>query len=439
MSLRATVGNFALFHDKQGEYDVLVLEVESEDLHSLNAWLGALEHTDTFPEYKPHITVAYVRPGAADHFEGKPGPLTGATLALDSLVFSAADGRTTRIENDGDATYQEELARVLKLWRRKALRRLAGGESAGCAFTTDILSREAVSQVRADLSRCTTREQVSGVFALVGEALARGAKDQPRGKTTDKTNSGSFAPAGHGGKALSADELKHRAFWGTSQRDAETKRLFNGDVSVNVLHPEEVNDISTDYFGRTLDAPEWGQLVGAPDGSHVAVRAFNHYKIDIRIEHDEYIRNYAIRQVHPGDHRTEKDAYIENVVFVKGSEAPERLAPRMLAYEFKKAAELGMDTVTLEAAGEGGSGSGWTGYSRWPQLGFNADLTGREMDMLPDDLAGAEDLHSLMALPGGFEWWKENGSGREMFFDLTPGSESLKVFNKYLDDKGIKI
>jgi 2'-5' RNA ligase len=54
-------------------YEVLKIEVDGERLRELNALVTSqLECTDTYPTYKPHITLAYIKPGSCDHLLEKP-------------------------------------------------------------------------------------------------------------------------------------------------------------------------------------------------------------------------------------------------------------------------------------------------------------------------------------------------------------------------------
>lgn len=54
--------------EKAGKYDVIKLAVNGKKLRELNAKVSAsLECTDTYKEYNPHITIAYVKPGSCDH------------------------------------------------------------------------------------------------------------------------------------------------------------------------------------------------------------------------------------------------------------------------------------------------------------------------------------------------------------------------------------
>jgi 2'-5' RNA ligase/GNAT superfamily N-acetyltransferase len=78
------------------EYDVVIAPVESPDLHRLNAKLKSLEHTDTHPEYKPHVTLAYVKKGAGAQYVGR-ADLEGQTVTVDRVVFSPKSGTPTEI------------------------------------------------------------------------------------------------------------------------------------------------------------------------------------------------------------------------------------------------------------------------------------------------------------------------------------------------------
>jgi 2'-5' RNA ligase len=57
------------------EFDVLKFDVDSPILHKLNSKLAELPHTNNFPKYHPHCTIAYLKPGTAkkyiDAFEGR--------------------------------------------------------------------------------------------------------------------------------------------------------------------------------------------------------------------------------------------------------------------------------------------------------------------------------------------------------------------------------
>lgn len=73
---------------------VLKFDVESEDLEKMNAAIRAkLKTTDSFPEYHPHITLAYVKPEAVEKYLGKTFP--AVEIVANTFQFSAQDGTKT--------------------------------------------------------------------------------------------------------------------------------------------------------------------------------------------------------------------------------------------------------------------------------------------------------------------------------------------------------
>lgn len=106
------------------EHEVLKIDVESDDLRRLHDAIAALPHTDTFPDYRPHLTVAYVKPGAGAKYVG-PCPLTGTEAVFDRIVFSDRDRRHVAVPLRGagldrhsrlsaafDAVFRERYERV---------------------------------------------------------------------------------------------------------------------------------------------------------------------------------------------------------------------------------------------------------------------------------------------------------------------------------------
>jgi 2'-5' RNA ligase len=79
------------------EHEVLILEVDSTDLHRLNkAVSAAMEHTDTHPQYKPHCTVAYVKPGTASKYLSNR-ELDGTEMIFTSVLWSGKDHSTEEL------------------------------------------------------------------------------------------------------------------------------------------------------------------------------------------------------------------------------------------------------------------------------------------------------------------------------------------------------
>jgi hypothetical protein len=89
------------------EHDVVKIDVGGDDLFRLNQLIcNSLGCTDTHPEYKPHVTLAYVKPGLGEKYVGWDGA-QGKTLGFSELVFSGKDRATTVIslvEDNGGAS-----------------------------------------------------------------------------------------------------------------------------------------------------------------------------------------------------------------------------------------------------------------------------------------------------------------------------------------------
>lgn len=85
------LGRTSLFRNPDA--DVLKVEVQSEDLHRLYKLIGRVVpvHT-THPVYKPHATIAYLKPGKGDKYAGNKA-LDGMKLTFDSVVFSGKNGK----------------------------------------------------------------------------------------------------------------------------------------------------------------------------------------------------------------------------------------------------------------------------------------------------------------------------------------------------------
>ena len=102
--VRVTLGKTSIFPD-DGERgsDVVKIDVESEDLARLNKKLAdALPHTITHPGYKPHVTLAYVKPGKGKKYAGA-NDLEGQEIVIDRVVFSDRAGKQTVIRLGGKA------------------------------------------------------------------------------------------------------------------------------------------------------------------------------------------------------------------------------------------------------------------------------------------------------------------------------------------------
>lgn len=78
------------------EYDVLKMSVESDKLRELNKIARSLPHTNEYPDYKPHITIAYLKPGRGKKYMIKD--LNKRITDVVGFVYSKSNGDILEIE-----------------------------------------------------------------------------------------------------------------------------------------------------------------------------------------------------------------------------------------------------------------------------------------------------------------------------------------------------
>jgi 2'-5' RNA ligase len=83
--IKATLGKISLFEND--EFDVVKIEVKSPDLHRLHEKISVLENENKFPEYEPHVTIAYVKPGSGSLYSGST-EFEGIEATFDKVRFS---------------------------------------------------------------------------------------------------------------------------------------------------------------------------------------------------------------------------------------------------------------------------------------------------------------------------------------------------------------
>lgn len=79
------------------DHDILVAKVKSDKLEELHHRIArAHPHTKTFDTYRPHVTIATLKPGAGEHFEGLD-PFGDAQAEVSELLLSDPEGEKHRI------------------------------------------------------------------------------------------------------------------------------------------------------------------------------------------------------------------------------------------------------------------------------------------------------------------------------------------------------
>lgn len=91
-----TLGKISKFSSPDKPYDVLKIDVKSPQLHALNKSLRDLPHQNDYPDYHPHLTLAYVNKGAGDKYVGDDR-FEGKTVTIPSLTHSSGERVKTEV------------------------------------------------------------------------------------------------------------------------------------------------------------------------------------------------------------------------------------------------------------------------------------------------------------------------------------------------------
>jgi len=78
-----------------------------------------------------------------------------------------------------------------------------------------------------------------------------------------------------------------------------------------------------------------------------------------------------------------------------------------------------------------------TGYHIWPKYGYDASIEAVRNSLrsgdIPEQFSKAKSLLDIYAMPGGHEWWRENGGPIKLTFDARPRSKSREALIKFQD------
>jgi 2'-5' RNA ligase len=77
---------------KNEKFEVLKFDVDSKDMHKLNKNFREFPHTNTYPDYHPHCTIAYLKPKMADKYIKKLNDSIEMEMTPNNIVYSKVDG-----------------------------------------------------------------------------------------------------------------------------------------------------------------------------------------------------------------------------------------------------------------------------------------------------------------------------------------------------------
>lgn len=217
------------------------------------------------------------------------------------------------------------------------------------------------------------------------------------------------------------------------QMDDASRALFIGPKKITAnLEGDHFRRAVEDVLGVEMSPEEVADVFAAPAGSVVQIRVSK--RLDITIRHPDFGIAMERTVWKDGDGVT-----VYHALF-RADKAPKGTGARIFGRQVHQYVKLGISRIDVTAAGSPNDPS-WNGYYTWPRFGYNAGLSSPIRARLLADGMEANDLHQLFVKYGsrGFEWWKANGAGGHMEFDLSDGSVSRSILDEYLRAKGIKI
>lgn len=109
--ITVTMGRVTSFERDDKPYSVLKVDVDSPELHQLNAALrSCTDHESEYPLFAPHCTIAYLRKGLANQYVGD-NRFEGHQVTFNSLTWSPAEGDKRELPFKGaDPVYSSTTA-----------------------------------------------------------------------------------------------------------------------------------------------------------------------------------------------------------------------------------------------------------------------------------------------------------------------------------------
>jgi SPP1 gp7 family putative phage head morphogenesis protein len=262
-------------------------------------------------------------------------------------------------------------------------------------------------------------------------------------------------------KAFTPDQTKyHPELWAAYQKavqssvtDASSQALFgqprriqmrasnNLSITKNLLEQNAATLRKHLSLDRDLKLEDVLDVAGIPNGaSDVAVFASTYrdgLEVLVTLQNQKGIQE-MLRTI-----QITSDPMLYNESFtVLEENQGQGLGTRVLAHQIRKAQELGFNRIEAKAARSAIA----NGYHTWARIGFDTPLDEmrlqrirrKYLDVNGEALPEVQTLQDVLELPNGTAVWREVGSTINMTFDLTKDSRSMRILERYLQEKQIK-
>jgi ADP-ribosyltransferase exoenzyme len=242
-------------------------------------------------------------------------------------------------------------------------------------------------------------------------------------------------------------ELTNNEEWQKLYNNGKPKRSYKYFYSHD--NAKGLAEFSKQIFGRKMSEDELADLIGAADGAEVEFDYSPHTGITMVVKHPYYTQRRSIMVDSFG--KGKGKPIIKNEEFFAEDGAPKGIGTQIFTtqvYNSKKAGVYRFLTDAGKAEPNEDYPKGMNGYYTWPRLGYNGSLDDLDIDhdslreTFPDvfgDLNAFQihdkTIQDIMKLPGGPEWWKDNGTSFTGGFNLQDDSDSMKILNAYVGAK----
>jgi hypothetical protein len=86
-----TLKDISIFDNADKGFDVLKFDVKGKQLHDMNDMFKELPYTNDYPDYHPHVTIAYLEAGTGQKYADELG-VDALELKPNKIVYSKPDG-----------------------------------------------------------------------------------------------------------------------------------------------------------------------------------------------------------------------------------------------------------------------------------------------------------------------------------------------------------
>lgn len=218
--------------------------------------------------------------------------------------------------------------------------------------------------------------------------------------------------------------------------------LFTGQLYTSATRPLLGLELENFADGTmSLSPAEVGRLFMAPDESIVSVFLLGEQDdgtpagVNVKSDND-FVEEGSLVEVVAYQDATGPGVRLDSLHLARvmlDQDAPARLCTVAFGLMACTAYRRGFKQITLFAGGNGPPANDpdgdMVGYLVWPKFGFDAPLVAADLNAAPH-LGHCRSVLDLVRIDSA--WWEQHGRGKEMAFDLSPGSQSWNVLLNYL-------